>query len=266
MRAWRRPRSLLLTVGVAACDGSSPDRARPVPTPGPQAVVREVVSLSGGARVERGERLQFAVVGTGSGTHFDAGTFLHQPAFEELQVIAVESSARLIAQGLVSIAAGTGPKDLAVVSGDELAVAPWAFEVTPSTVFDLGRPPSSSESIAQPDAAAIDPPGDVDLFRIQPGTGAAKTIVVRVDLLGTAPGNEPPSDFAPIVELFAGDGRPLARSEHRCAWTTTRSRAPIYARVADPTRQGGPNRRYRLVAVFSKPEVCLTAAPGDLVP
>ena len=52
----------------------------------------------GETEVERGERVRFAVTGTGAGTHFGPSTFLHSPAFAELRVVAVESTARLWGQ------------------------------------------------------------------------------------------------------------------------------------------------------------------------
>ena len=58
----RLPLALLLL--LAACDDSKP-ATRPVPTPGPQVVVKQIVSVSGKETVSRGERVRFAVAGTG---------------------------------------------------------------------------------------------------------------------------------------------------------------------------------------------------------
>ena len=79
------------------------------------------------------------------GSMFDESTFLHSPAFVSLAVVTVESSARLLAQGTVSLAAGEGNKDLAAVSGNELAIEPWSFRVLPTTIVELGRVPCSSD-------------------------------------------------------------------------------------------------------------------------
>lgn len=256
-------RVFLLTIAtataLAGCDDSK-DRGRPVPTPGPQIVVGEVGSRLGGSVVERGERVRFAVTGTGTGTHFDAGTFLHSPAFTSLSVTAVESPVRLLAQGTVSLAAGEGNKDIAAVSGDELAVEPWAFRVVPTTIVNLGKVPCSSDGSGG-DANVLDPAGDFDVYAIYPPTDAVLTLLVEVELASGAP-----AAFRPSLELYSTDGRLLAASDHRCVSAKVRSRAPVYARVGDPGAQGGADRRYRVAAAFGLPDACIASSPGDLPP
>ena len=206
--------------------------------------------------VERGERLRFAVIGTGAGTHFGSTTFLHSPAFSELQVVAVESTSRLLAQGVVSLGAGEGMKDIAAVSGDELAVAYWAFRVRPTTVTELGTVPTNSDGAEAPDANVIDPAGDFDVFRLAPPTDALLDLIVRVD--------PQLADFHPSLEVYDALGRLLGASDTRCVALRVNSRSPLYVRVADSTGASGPDRRYRIAAGFGHPASCLAA--GDLVP
>lgn len=242
---------------LGACEKSK-ERVRPVPTPGPQIVVREVASRAGGSVIERGERVRFAVIGTGTGTHFGDATFLHSPAFATIAIVAVESSSRLLAQGTVSLAAGEGNKDLAAVSGGEIAIEPWSFAVVPTTVVDLGKVPCSSDDAAG-DANVIDTVGDFDVYAISPPTDAILTLLVEVEVASNAP-----ADFRPSLELYAADGRLLAASDHRCVSAKVRSRAPVYARVGDPGNEGGADRRYRIAAAFGQPDACI--ASGDLTP
>jgi hypothetical protein len=244
----------LVLAAAAACDEKKTE-GRPVPTPGPQIVVREISSASGGPEVERGERIRFLVIGTGAGTHFGAQTFLHSPALADLTVVAVESSARLWAQGLVSFAAGEGNKDLAVVSGDELAVAPWAFAVRRTFPIDLGRAPADSRELTG-DANVIDPAGDVDVYTVAPPTDAVQNLNVRVDAAG----------FEPSLELYRVDGRLAAHSDSGCASVAVRSRQPVFVRVSDRSGAGSPAHTYRVSAAFGLPDACLAASPGDLVP
>ena len=255
----------MVTLAGAAVFGACEkpkERLRPVPTPGPQIVVREMSSRAGGSVVERGERVHFAVIGTGSGTHFGEATFLHSPAFATLAIVAVESSSRLLAQGTVSLAAGEGNKDLAAVSGGEIAIEPWSFTVVPTTIVDLGKVPCSSDALGTfGDANVIDVAGDFDVYAISPPTDAILTLLVEVELASDAP-----ADFRPSLELYAADGRLLAASDHRCASTKVRSRAPVYARVGDPGNEGGADRRYRIAAAFGQPDACIGSSPGDLPP
>lgn len=248
-----------LSCALLACEKSK-DPVRPVPTPGPQIVAGEISGSLGGGRVERGERVRFAVTGTGTGTHFGASTFLHSPAFTGLRVVAVESTARLWAQGTVSLAAGEGNKDLAAVTGDEIAIEPWAFQVIPTDIVDLGRVPTQSDGLGG-DANVLDSSRDFDVYAISPPTDAILDLLVRVDVAEGAP-----ASFTPSLELYAADGRLLAASDHRCVSTPVRSRAPIYARVGDPGSVGGENRRYRIAAAFGLPDACLAADPGGLPP
>lgn len=259
-------RALLVLFAVAAgagCD-SSKGPLRPVPTPGPQIVVKGSSALSGGDDVERGERIRFAIAGTGAGTHFGPSTFLDSPAFLDLQVVAVLSSSLLEGQGMVSLAAGDGPKDIAAVTGTEIAVAPWAFTVKPPSFIDLGEIPASSDAPAKPsaDAGVIDPAGDVDLYSFAPPDTGAHDLVIRLDRGSGAPG-----DFTPSLEVFDSKGARVASSATRClSIRVAQSRSPLYVRVADPRHRGGPQMRYRLSAFFGLPESCLTVDPGGLVP
>lgn len=242
-----------MALASTACDEPKIP-GRPVPTPGPWIVVRESTSRLGAEDVERGERIRFAVIGTGTGTRFDAGTFLHSPAFEELQVVAVESSARLLAQGLVSLGAGEGWKDLAAVSGDELAVAPWAFHVQPTRVTRLGEVPCDSVGASETDANVLDPAGDFDVYEIFPPTDAVRTLLVRAH-----PGADMPADSRLAVELFDARGRMLDASDGPCASTQVRSRSPIYARISERGGRGGPAYRYHVTAGFGHPAPCVGA-------
>lgn len=223
-------------------------------------MVGPIRGSQGGPLLERGARVRFLVTGTGSGTHFGPDTFLHSPALVDVRVVAVESSARLWAQGTVSLAAGEGNKDLAAVSGDEIAVEPWAFRVLPTELVDLGRVPAASDGLGG-DANVLDEPGDFDVYVISPPTDAIRTLLVRVDVEEDAP-----ADFTPSLELFAADGRLLAASDHRCLSTPVRSRAPLYARVGDPGGAGAADRRYRVAAAFGLPDACLASDPGSLPP
>lgn len=249
----RRALTLLL-LALAGCQEEGPARVRPVPTPGPQIVVRDVFSRSGQVLLERGERVRFAVIGTGAGTQFGPDTFLHSAAFEEVDVVAVLSSTHLIAQATVAIGTGDGPKDLAAVSGGEIAVSPWAFEIASGGIEKAGTPPFTR-------AGEIDPSRDVDLFEFAPDRSAARWMLVRVDRDAEAP-----EDFAPTLEVFRADGRRVARTDRRCVAVFVNSRASWFARVADPAFGGGEDRRYRLVVGYGEPEGCLTAIPGELVP
>ena len=242
-----RRAAVLLPFLLAGCEEKTPD-LRPQPTPGPQIVVRESTARLG-TDVERGERVRFAVIGTGAGTHFGSATFLYSPAFSELQVVAVLSTSRLIAQGVVSLAAGEGMKDIAAVTGAELAVAPWAFRVRPTALVELGNVPTNGEDV-------LDPAGDFDVFRLAPPTDALLDLIVKV-----VPQVD---DFDPSLELYDARGRLLGASDTRCVAVRVNSRSPLYARVADPTGAGGPDHRYRIAAGFGHPASCLAA--GDLVP
>lgn len=253
----RMRRALALFVLVSACN-DTPPAMRPPPTPGPIAAVTAVTSISGGARVQRGEIVRFAVVGTGTGTHFGSSTFLQMAGFEELAVVAVESTAKLWAQGRVSLGSPAGKKDLAAVSGSEIAVAQWALEVIEPEVVKLGVPPADSALSASGDAGVLDPLGDVDLYEIEALDGNLRTLVVRVD---TPPG----SPLVIALELYSPGGAKLAAPRYACAAVQTRG-TRVLARVADIGRRGGEDFRYRLVASYEQPEACLTWEPGNLPP
>ena len=242
----RPPLALLLL--LAACDDSKP-ATRPVPTPGPQVVVKQIVSVSGKETVSRGERVRFAVAGTGAGTHFSASTFVDSKAFTDLRVVAVVSSTLLYAQGTISVIAAEGHKDLAVVSGAELAIDPWAFVVDPKpATIALGAPPVTA-------TGAVTKEGEVALFQLTPKDSGLRTIVIRVDRDPAAP-----PDFEPSLEIYDAEGKPLARPARGCAAIEVRSRAPLFVRIADPLRRGGENRRFTIAALYGQPFLCVTDA------
>lgn len=245
-------RALLLlaigTVVLAGCQDESKLPGRPIPTPGPQVVVRELRTISGTETVERGERIAFAVIGTGAGTHFDGTTFLNSPAFEELRVVAVLSSSLLQAQGTIAAGAGAGNKDLSVVTGNELAIAPWAFAVAQTERVKLGVPPVESGE------QTLDPGGDVDLYDFAPENGQARDAVIRVFGSGT---------LRPEIAVYRGDGRSVADAGKSCAVVRVNSKAPVIVKVTDPARSGGA---YVLRIDYGRPEDCLLAMPDDLIP
>lgn len=242
---------------AAACDKPKP-ATRPVPTPGPQIVVKGSTAADD-TKLSRGERIRFAVVGTGSGTHFGASTFLDAPAFSDLRVVAVESSRMLWAEGTVSIAAPAGHKDLAAVTGSELAVDPWAFAIPENDrILSLGSPPASTDTVAAlpADAGVIDPPGDVDLFQVVPADSGARTLVFRLRRA-----SEATADFHPTLEIYGPTGLRLAAPSSRCAVIPVHSRNPLFARVADPLHRGGADRRYVLAVHVGLPQDCALPVP-----
>jgi len=241
--------ALVLAPLAAACDQSRPV-TRPVPTPGPQVVVQDVTSISGGEKVERGERIRFAVAGTGAGTHFSSETFLDSKAFSDLRVVAVVTSRLLYAQGTVGIGASQGHKDLAVVSGGELAVDPWAFEVQAKPLpAALGPPPVTADGV-------IDAAGRAALFSVTPKDSAVRTLVISVER-----GRDAPADFTPSLEIYSSEGRLVQSPASGCGFVEVRSRAPLFVRIADPLHGAGADRRFHFVATYGDPWLCKKAEP-----
>ncbi len=253
----KRVLPVVLLASLAGCE-DEPLPGRPAPTPGPIAAVTSVASLSGSPKVERGEIVRFAVIGTGTGTHFGPATFVQAAGFEEMTVVAVDSSAKLWAQGRVSFGAPAGKKDLAVVTGSEIAVAPWALEVVAPDVVKLGAPPVNSEHAAAADASVLDPAGDVDVYEIESRDRNLRTLVIRADTPAGSP-------LELSLEVYAMNGARLAAPRYPCAVVQTRGEK-VLARVTDAGRRGGEGFRYRLVAGYEQAEACLTWQPGSLPP
>ena len=234
---------------AGACDMSKP-LTRPVPTPGPQVVVTGTTAISGNENVERGERIRFAIKGTGAGTHFSSETFLTSTAFSDLRVVAVLNSQLLYAQGTVAIAASRGHKDLSVVSGSELAIDPWAFVVADlPAARPLGTPPLE-------ETGAIETAGEAALYQIAPKDFAVRTLVISAERDRNAP-----VDFIPSLEVYAADGRVVQAPASGCAAIEVRSRAPLFLRVADPLRRAGADRRFHLTASYGDAWLCKKVEP-----
>lgn len=233
---------------LAGCQSSSGAVALPA---GPKAVIGQITSASGTSTVGIGERVRFAVMGSGGGTHFSGATYLNSPAFSDLEIVAVVNSSLLFAQGTISVQSAAGARDLAVVTGKEVTIIPAAFTI-PSTVTipNEGVPPVSV-------AGSILRAGAVALYQVAPVDDGLRTLIFRVDRDPAAPG-----EFEPTLEVYQAVGPLLAAPIKPCAAVQVNSTNPLVARIADPARGAGADHKYLLSVFYGDPYDCVLSQPG----